>query len=132
MDYKKEVGRRIREARLKKGLTLAGLSRKTDDVLDLRRIGAYENGVRMLGQQEAVILGRALGLRPAYIMALEDSDTRPSALEEQMLKNWRSLTERDRMDFFRKIEAQALMSRDPAADVRVERFAEKGRRIKAK
>jgi len=115
MDYKKEIGARIRKAREAKGLTLRELSARVNDLLDLKRINAYENGVRMPKPQEVTILSKALGVRPAYLMALEDE------AEEQLVRNWRTLSERDRMSIFRKVEALALTSRDPVADAEVER-----------
>lgn len=115
MDYKKEIGARIRAAREAKGLKLREVAARVNDLLDLKRINAYENGVRMPGPQEAVILSKVLGVRPAYLMGLEDET------EEKLVRNWRTLSERDRMSIFRKVEALALTSRDPIADAEVER-----------
>ncbi len=95
MDYKNEIGRRIKAARIAKRLTLKDLSLRTGDILDLKRINAYENGVRMPRPPEAAILAKALGVRPAYLMALEDE------VEEHLLRNWRTLSERERMDVYR-------------------------------
>lgn len=121
MDYKTEIGRRIRSVRLERGWTLSELSLKTRDVLTLKRINAYENGDRMPGPAEAVILAKALGTRPAYIMAIDDIQLHISIQEEALIKNWRTLNERERMELYRKISALALASRDPVADSQVER-----------
>ena len=121
MDYKNEIGRRIRSAREEKGLTLADVSKRTDDVLTLKRINAYENGDRMPGPDEVVILAKALGKRPAYLMALDDTQLTISALEEKLIRNWRTLAERERMEFYRQIEAAAMASRDPVPDSIVEK-----------
>lgn len=121
MDYKKEIGRRIRLARDAKAWTLGDLAQKTNDVLTLRRIQNYEAGYRMPGPSEAVILSKALGVRPAYLMAMDDTQLPITAQEEAMIKNWRTLNERDRNDLFRKIQAAALQNRDPAADLAIER-----------
>lgn len=118
MDYKNEIGRRIRAAREQQGLTLAEVSQRTGDVLTLKRINAYENGDRMPGPDEISILAKALKRRPAYLMALDDPQT---ALEEKMVRNWRTLNERDRMEFYRQIETLAMASRDPVQDAVVER-----------
>lgn len=115
MDYKKEIGARIRRLRDARGWKLADLSRLTGDVLDLKRINAYENGVRMPKPAEVTILARALGVRPAYIMALEEE------IEERLLRNWHTLTERSRMEIYRQVEALAMTSRDPVPDAVVER-----------
>lgn len=119
MDYKKEIGRRIRAARGE--MTLSDLAQKTGDVLTLKRINAYENGDRMPGPGEVVILAKALRVRPAYLMALEDHQLPISPQEETMIRNWRTLTERDRMAIFRKIETFSMASRDPVSDAQVER-----------
>lgn len=117
MDYKKEIGRRIRLLRDEQHWTLDELSRRTGDVLSLKRISNYESGLRMPGPQEAVILAKAFGARPAYIMAVDDIQTPISAIEEKLVKNWRTLNERDRMDVYRHVETLSLQNRDPAADL---------------
>lgn len=104
VDYKKEIGARIRKGRDAKGWTLAHLSRATGDRLTLKRINAYETGERMPGPSEAVILAQALGLRAAYIMVLDDIQLPITEQEERMVKFWRKLPEKDRMSFYRKIE----------------------------
>ncbi len=119
MDFKEEIGRRIKEARKEKGWTLEQLSRETRDVLSFQRIGAYESGDRMPGPAEAVILAKALQVRPAYLLAVEDTQIPLSAQEEELVKNWRTLNERDRMAFFRQVEMAALQNRDPAPSQKV-------------
>jgi transcriptional regulator with XRE-family HTH domain len=121
MDYKNEVGRRIRAAREAKGFTLAEVSQRTDDVLTLKRINAYENGDRMPGPDEVVILAKALGQRAAYLMALDDTQIAISPIEEKLIRNWRTLPERERMEFYRQLEAMAMTYRDPIQDAVVER-----------
>jgi transcriptional regulator with XRE-family HTH domain len=120
MDYKNESGERIRRARLEKGWTQEELSRRTDDVISLKRISHYEKGRRMAGPEEAVILAKALGKRTAYLMAVDDVQLPISVQEEALIKNWRTLNERDRMDLFRKVEALAMANRDPVPNQRVE------------
>lgn len=127
MDYKKESGRRIRELRKEKRWTLETLSVKTGDVLSLQRIGAYEKGVRMVGPSEAVTLAKALGTRPAYIMVVDDIQIAISPQEETLVKNWRKLNERDRMDLFRHLGTMALQAADPVPDSRVEHMSAKGK-----
>jgi transcriptional regulator with XRE-family HTH domain len=121
MDFKKNVGGRIRRAREELGLRLVDLSQRTGGVLTIQRINAYENGDRMPKQAEAVILAKALGKTAAYLMALTDSETPMTATEERLLRNWRTLNERERMEVFRHIEALAMASRDPVQDRVVER-----------
>lgn len=130
MDFKKEIGRRIRDARKERDWILDELSQKTGDRISGKRINSYENGDRMPGPQEAIILGKALGLRPAYIMALDDPQIPITPIEESMVKLWRKLPERERMDFFRKIEQSAIGHADPASDVRVARALGKPGKVK--
>jgi transcriptional regulator with XRE-family HTH domain len=114
MDYKQEIGRRIRKAREEQGLTLSALAQLTGDILSGKRINAYENGDRRLGPAEAVILAKALRLRPAYVMALEDPQLPITEQEENMIRAWRKLPERDRMSFYRKIEQVSMAYADTA------------------
>lgn len=120
MDYKKEVGRRIRQARDEKGWALRELEAKTPGI-DLKRINAYENGDRMPRQAEAVILGQALGKRAAWIMAIDDVQIPISLQEEALIRNWRALPERERMEIYRRVETMAMTYRDPVSDAQVER-----------
>lgn len=132
MDYRKEIGRRIAELRANRAWTLKDLSLKTKDLLSINRISNYETGERMPGPAEAVILAKAFGVRPAYIMAVDDTQTIISAQEEAMIRNWRTLPERDRMEYFRRLQALALTYRDPAQDLTVERAlgpAPKGKKM---
>lgn len=119
MDYKKEIGARIRKAREDRKWSQAELARETGDLLSDTRIGNYEVGFRMPGPAEVVILGRALGVKPSYLMALEDSQVQITPQEEALIRNWRTLSERDRMDVFRSLETKALQNRDPVADHKV-------------
>lgn len=119
MDYKKEIGRRIRAAREERKWTLDDLSRETHDVLLPKRISNYETGFRMPGPAEAATLAKALGKRTAYIMAVDDRQLPISAPEEALIRNWRTLNERDRMEIFRKVEALAMANRDPVSDAKV-------------
>jgi hypothetical protein len=75
----------------------------------------------MPGPADVAILAKALGKRPAYLMALDDNPLPMDAKEERLLRNWSALPENERMDFFRQIEVRALRYRDPVADREVER-----------
>lgn len=121
MNFKEVIGQRIRLTRKARNWTLEELARRTGDVLSLKRINAYENGDRMPGPDEAVILAKSLGVRPAYILAVDDIQIAITQQEETLVRNWRTLNERDRMDMYRKIQALALQNRDPATDDKVER-----------
>lgn len=121
MDFGKEIGRRIKKARDETGLSLVRLSKRLDGVLSASRIGNYEQGARLPGPQEALILGRALGVSPAYLMCLEGDEM--SKEELQLLTDWRALPERDRKEYARRISALALVYKDAVPDERLEKFA---------
>jgi transcriptional regulator with XRE-family HTH domain len=132
VDFKKEIGRRIKEARREKGWTLVELARQTRDALSDTRIGNYETGERMPRPSEAVILGSALGKRPAYLMGLDDGQLVLTPLEEGLIRNWRKLPENERMGVFRRVEQLAMAFRDAVPDSRVERaFSPDGKRKQA-
>lgn len=120
MDYKNEIGRRIRQKRDEKGWTLPELARATDDVLTSTRIQNYETGYRMPGPSEAVILSKALGVRAAYLMAIDDIQIPITPQEEALIRNWRTMNERDRMQVYRSIETMAMQNRDPVQDQMVD------------
>lgn len=125
MDYKKEIGRRIRVLRRKKGWTLEELSARTADVLSLQRIAAYETGERMPKPADIVVLARALQTRPAYLMAMDENETRMSPIEERFLKNWGTLPENERMEIYRDVDVRAMRYRDAVQDAIVERHLPK-------
>lgn len=130
MDYKKEIGRRIRAARDEKDWTLEQLEVHTPG-LSGKRINAYENGDRMPGPSEAVILAKALSKKAAWIMAVDDIQLPISPQEETLVRNWRTLPERERMEFFRSVETLAMAYRDPVSDRTVERHMPAPERSKA-
>jgi transcriptional regulator with XRE-family HTH domain len=123
MDYKKEIGSRIKGMRLRRNWRLEDLARRTGDTISLKRISSYELGERMPRPAEAVILAKALGVRAAYLMALDDIELPITTQEEALLRNWRTLAERDRMETFRHVEAMAMASRDPLPDSKLGAFA---------
>lgn len=115
MDFKKEIGRRIRRAREGLDLTLDQLSRDTGGLLSGSRISNYEQGLRYPGPEEILKLAGALGESAAYLMCL-DSGGDVNEEEQKLLRNWRALPEKDRKDYARRIETVALMYREPLPD----------------
>lgn len=126
MDYKAEIGRRIREARLAKGWKLWELSEKTGGILSETRISGYEHGDKLPGPDVVALLAKTLGRRAAYMMCMEDEQ------EETLVRNWRTLSEKERMDFYRKINVAAMQSRDPVQDSELEHLSAKGKTQPAK
>ena len=113
MDYKAEIGKRIRAAREKLGISLEELSRRTGGKLSKSRIGNYEQGLRMPGPLEANTLAAALGVDAAYLMCLQTVFT-SKAIE--LMRNWEALPEKERLEYFRRIEVLALAYRQPVPD----------------
>ncbi|WP_423789074.1 LexA family protein [Legionella pneumophila] len=72
MNIKKEIGKRIFEARKAKGLTLKALGELAGG-LKQTRLTNWEQGVRTPGPEEIKSLARALDVSPAYLMCLSDA-----------------------------------------------------------
>lgn len=121
MDFQKVIGERIREAREDKGWSLARLSTEIAGVLSPSRISNYEQGTRLPGPREILILSKALGKDPAYLMCLEGGEM--TLEERELLVSWRTLPESERMAYLRRIQTLALMYRDPVADERLDGWA---------
>lgn len=121
MDFKLEAGRRIRAAREERGLKLRELAELTDNLVSISRLNNYEHGARMPGPQEAVLLGKALGKRPAFFLGVDDVQTHISPLEEKLVRNWRTLPENVRMAIYRDVELKAMQHRDPIHNGQVEK-----------
>jgi transcriptional regulator with XRE-family HTH domain len=113
MDYKDKIAKRIRAAREERGWKLRELAEATDNVVSISRLNNYEHGARMPGPAEAVLLGDALGKRPAYFLGVDDVQMPISPLEEALVRNWRTLPENERMELYRAIEVNAMRYRDP-------------------
>ncbi|HDS3853604.1 TPA: helix-turn-helix domain-containing protein [Legionella pneumophila] len=71
LNIKKEIGKRILEARKAKGLTLKALGELAGG-LKQTRLTNWEQGVRTPGPEEIKLLARALDVSPAYLMCLSD------------------------------------------------------------
>ncbi|HAT3891384.1 XRE family transcriptional regulator [Legionella pneumophila serogroup 1] len=72
LNIKKEIGKRILEARKAKGLTLKALGELAGG-LKQTRLTNWEQGVRTPGPEEIKALARALDVSPAYLMCLSDT-----------------------------------------------------------
>lgn len=71
LNIKKEIGKRIFEARKAKGLTLKALGELAGG-LKQTRLTNWEQGVRTPGPEEIKSLAWALDVSPAYLMCLSD------------------------------------------------------------
>lgn len=71
LNIKKEIGRRLLEARKAKGLTLKELGELTGG-LKQTRLTNWEQGTRAPGPEEIKQLAHALDVSPAFLMCLSD------------------------------------------------------------
>lgn len=126
MDYKKEAGRRLKKARIDKKLTLGELSKRTGGVLSTSRLGNYEQGTRMIGIEEALALRVPLGVKAAHLLCVDTDEGDMTAQEENLLKNFRTLPERDRNEYDRRIEVLAFAYREPVPDEKLSASVRKG------
>ena len=130
MNYKQEIGRRIRESRDKRGWSLEELAEKTGQRLSKSRIGNYEQGTRMPGPAEVNTLAQALGVDAAWLMCLQTVFT-SQAIE--MMRNWMALPDKERNDYFRRIEVLALAYREPVPDEKLTgEWSAKKKKVKPK
>lgn len=110
------AGERIRAAR--KGyyrdriMTLMELSQKTDGALTDRAISNYEQGIRQVGVEEALILSKALGPSAAYLLGVAEQDDLGKQ-ERELLRAWRDLPEKERNQYYHRIVALAQAYREP-------------------
>jgi transcriptional regulator with XRE-family HTH domain len=116
MNYKKEGGRRLRAARKAKNLTLAQLSVKVGGLLSPSRISNYEQGTRKLGPQEALALAPHLGVEPSHLLCVDVEEGDLTSQEQELLRNFRALPEKERNAYARRIEALSLVYREPVPD----------------
>lgn len=71
LNIKKEIGKRIFEARKAKGLTLKALGELAGN-LKQTRLTNWEQGTRAPGPEEIKLLATALDVSPAFLMCLSD------------------------------------------------------------
>lgn len=84
LNIKKEIGKRILEARKAKGLTLKALGELAGG-LKQTRLTNWEQGVRTPGPEEIKSLAQALDVSPAYLMCLLDEKQFKEAISPSQL-----------------------------------------------
>ena len=95
MTLNKQIGQRLRAARLAHKYSLSELASRTR-TLSKSRISNYEQGIRRMGIEEAQELSEALdGITPAYLLCLDD--TSPLSEDEwRLIQRYRRTDERGR------------------------------------
>jgi transcriptional regulator with XRE-family HTH domain len=126
MNYKKESGRRLKAAREDKRLTLGELSKRLGGLLSPSRLSNYEQGTRMIGVRESLALASVLGVQASYLLCVDVEGGEMTPQENDLLRNFRALPERDRNEYSRRIEVLALAYREPVPDERLSSVVRKG------
>jgi transcriptional regulator with XRE-family HTH domain len=95
MTLNKQIGQRLRAARLAHKYSLSELASRTR-TLSKSRISNYEQGIRRMGIEEAQELSEALeGITPAYLLCLDDAS--PLSEEEwKLIQRYRRTDPRGR------------------------------------
>lgn len=116
--WRKRVGQRIKEMREERDWSLTDLEKKTGSKLLKSRLSNYEQGTRLPGPAEALVLGEAFKVTASYILCLDD-EMPLSPIERDLLRDFRALPEDQRMAYVRRIHQLAQVYRDPVPDERV-------------
>jgi transcriptional regulator with XRE-family HTH domain len=116
--WKARVADRLRALRVRANLSQWDVDRETRGRITRSALGNYESGTRLPGIEEAQILGKLYDVPAFYILCLEeDTDVvLIDPIERQLMRDFRALPERDRMDYVRRIGALAVAYRDPVPD----------------
>lgn len=113
LTLKEKIGRRLRAAREKAGLTLEEVAAKTKG-LTVSRISNYEQGTRQPGPDEAIALARALGtISAASILCVDDQSTLKDD-ERALLEYYRAADDRGKSTISKIAEAQPTYGADNA------------------
>ena len=126
MNYKKESGQRLADARRDKKMTLEELSKAVHGFLSPSRLSNYEQGIRSLGIKESLALSKVLGVNASYLLCLDEEVGEMTSQENELLRNFRALPERDRNEYSRRIEVLAMAYREPVPDERLSKEVRKG------
>lgn len=105
------IGLRLRAERHRRKLSLSQLAALTGNKLAKSRISNYEQGIRRMGLEEAVVLAQTLGdISPVYLLCLDDRE--PLANDEhRLLALYRGSDKRGRAMIASVAESEADRSR---------------------
>lgn len=119
MNYKREVGKRIRAERDKLGISLEEQERKMlqklGKTLPKSRVSNYEQGLRLAGPAEITLLAEFYEVPAAYLGCL-DGEGNVTKEEYDLLRNYRRLPENERLSYWRRLDTLAQAYRDPLPD----------------
>lgn len=114
--YKKQIGKRLAQARNALGLSLSQLEEASGGVFPKSTLGNYEQGTRTPGPWDIKALAELLGTRAAFLMCLEESQLVTTPEEEKLLRNLLALPENERVAFAQKVEVSAIRYRAAVPD----------------
>jgi hypothetical protein len=81
----------------------------------------------MIGVKEALALHSVLGVQPSHLLCVDVGDEEMTPQENELLRNFRALPERDRNDYSRRIEVLAMAYKEPVPDERLSEAVRKGK-----
>jgi transcriptional regulator with XRE-family HTH domain len=114
MTLNKQIGQRIKQARMAHKYSLSVLAARTK-TLSKSRISNYEQGIRRMGIEEAQELAEALeDVTPAYLLCVDD-DSPLSQHEWQLIHRYRRTDERGRLLIQQIAESQGKYQDAPKA-----------------
>lgn len=127
-EWKTRIGQRIQQLRMLKKMSLSSVERQTG--LQISTVSNWEQGLRLPGPAEAVILGKLFAVAPAHILCLDDEDVPAlSKLEADLILNFRTLPENERESYRKRIETLAMAYRVSVPDERVEETGYRARKV---
>jgi transcriptional regulator with XRE-family HTH domain len=122
-EWRDAIGRRVRELRRNADLSLEEVVTATNGLMSKSQISNYEQGLRLPGPAEAVLLAKALHSSPAHILCLDNDVPVLSPDEVKLLRSFRALPENIRNEYVERIVALALAFKKPVADELIRRRA---------
>lgn len=115
MTTKQEAGRRIKAARLAKGMTLKEVCAKIPG-WEFNRLSNWEQGRNMIGVDEAKLLAPVLGISTAYILTLSDTpdDTPADPAIKKLTEMYLISDDRGKAAIFRAAELESSYAIAPS------------------
>lgn len=109
MNTKEEAGRRIRALRLGLDMRLEDVNKQVPEI-SVSRLSNWEQGLNMIGVDEAKKLAPILGTTAAYILTIDDAlnDQR----EQALIDNFRHSDERGKTNISRLAESESTSTVD--------------------
>ena len=112
----KEIGARLRDARLGRKMTLEGVVEALDNSITFGALAHYERGVRPLPLPTAIQLARLLRIPAAELLGLTEEDMTNEEL--RLMASFRRLSVKDQKAYTDRIERLASLLDTPLPDER--------------